>query len=92
MLPLYQWAQGRPVELVSVAFTPDQLRWLAEVQREPGVVWPQAAEPRGYRSAFAETYGVHKSPSFVLIGPDARLLGLALDLEEVQTQLRQLLP
>lgn len=92
LLPLYQWTQGRPVDLVSVAFTPDQLRWLAEVQREPGVQWPQAAEPRGYRGAFAETYGVNKAPSFVLIGPDARLLGLAMDLDEVEKQLRQLLP
>lgn len=92
LLPLYQWAQGRPVELVSVAFTPDQLRWLAEVQREPGVRWTQAAEARGYRGPLAETYGVNKAPSFVLIGPDGRLLGLAMDLDEVEQQLRQLLP
>ena len=90
LLPLYQWAQGRPVDLISVAFTADQLRWLAEVQREPGVLWPQAAEAQAYRSALAETYGVNRAPSFVLIGPDARLLGLGLD--QVDTQLRQLLP
>ncbi|RTQ45619.1 hypothetical protein EJV47_24315 [Hymenobacter gummosus] len=92
LLPLYHWAQGRPVELVSVAFTPDQLRWLAEVQREPGVSWPQAADARGYRGPLAESYGVNKAPGFVLIGPDAQLLGLGLDLDEVEKQLRQLLP
>jgi hypothetical protein len=92
LLPLYQWAQDRPVELVSVALTPDQVRWLAEVQRTPGVNWPQAAEARGLQGPLAEAYNINRSPGFVLIGPDARLLGLGLELDEVEKQLRQLLP
>ncbi|OON69499.1 hypothetical protein B0919_09505 [Hymenobacter sp. CRA2] len=92
LVPLYQRLQGRPAELVSVALTPDMLLWQAAVQREPAVRWPQAREAQGYRGRLPEALGFNKSPSFVLIDPEGKLLGIGLELNELDQQLRQLLP
>lgn len=78
---LYAKYQGKGFEVIGVSLDAKKDAWLKGIA-EMELPWPQMSDVKLWESAGAKQYGIMAIPCTILIGPDGKIVGRNLNIQE----------
>ena len=92
MKRIYDQFSKQGVQFVGISFDTRKEAWQNAVEKY-GISYPQVSEVKNMREAsITKTYGIHWIPSYVLVGPDGKVILSTVLTWKLEKKLEEVLP